>query len=251
MGAQAEAFPRGLVDLFSFTLDNETLLVALPTLAIFRATLLLFFSYHLAKAGLCFVVCWHRMPPIVALLWLDFLMCRHMGGAAGAAYPLGQRYVILATIYMYICSPYVSLSFSFSFPRNAHHHSHHRNQTPCLGYHHTVKFLPLSIPQGTKGDKIWNVMKGDECDTAHETFNMRFDVMFGEDCRDSSGRLHHISRGKFELGCVCLYLAKIDWSDDFPLDLVEIKLQRLITELRYIWCVAGLNCLVISWLIYL
>jgi hypothetical protein len=101
--------------------------------------------------------------------------------------------------------------------------------------------LPPSIPQGTKVDKIWNVMKVNEHDTAHEMFNMRFDAMFGEDCWDSGGCLHHISRGKFGLGCVCSYLAKIDWSDDFPLDLVEIKLQRLLTELRHIWCVAGLN----------
>jgi hypothetical protein len=101
--------------------------------------------------------------------------------------------------------------------------------------------LPLSIPQGTKSNKIWNVMKVEERETAHKTFNMRFDAMFGEDCRDSGGRLHHISRGKFGIACVCSYLAKVDWSDHFPLDLVEIKLQRLITELRYIWCVAGLN----------
>jgi hypothetical protein len=101
--------------------------------------------------------------------------------------------------------------------------------------------LPLSIPQDTKADKIWNMMKVDECDTAHKTFNMRFDTMFGENCQDSGGHLHHISRGKFGLGCVYSYLAKIDWSNDFPLDLVEIKLQCLLTELRHIWCMAGLN----------
>lgn len=99
--------------------------------------------------------------------------------------------------------------------------------------------LPLSIPQGTKGGKIWTVMKVDERDTPHETFNMWFNALFGEDCRDSGGRLHHITRGMFGIGCICSYLAKIDWSDHFPLDLVEIKLQRLITELRHIWCMAG------------
>ncbi|KAI0253025.1 hypothetical protein BJV78DRAFT_1281338 [Lactifluus subvellereus] len=94
--------------------------------------------------------------------------------------------------------------------------------------------LPQSVSQGTKDDKIWNVMKLDDRDTAYETFKMRFDAMFGEDCRDSGGRLQYISRGKYGIGCVCSYLAKIDWSDHFPLDLVEIKLQRLITELRHI-----------------
>lgn len=101
--------------------------------------------------------------------------------------------------------------------------------------------LPPLIPQGTKADKIWNVMKVDKRDMAHEMFNMQFDAMFGEDCRDSDGHLHHISREKFGLGCICSYLAKIDWSDDFPLNLVKIKLQCLLTELKHIWCVAGLN----------
>jgi hypothetical protein len=139
---------------------------------------------------------------------------------------------------MYICSPCVSSLF-ISAPLD---------MPTIAGIKFLVKditmlsnVLPLSIPQGTKADKIWNVMKVEEHDMAHETFNMQFDAMFGEDCRDSGGCLHHISRGKFGIGCVCSYLAKIDWCDHFPLDLVEIKLQRLITELRHIWCVAGLN----------
>ncbi|KAI0262143.1 hypothetical protein BGY98DRAFT_940506 [Russula aff. rugulosa BPL654] len=75
--------------------------------------------------------------------------------------------------------------------------------------------LPPSILQGTKADKIWNVMKVDERDTAHETFNMRFDAMFGEDCRDSGGRLHHISRGKFGLGCSSdIFVLEVEGSED-------------------------------------
>ena len=100
--------------------------------------------------------------------------------------------------------------------------------------------LLQSIPQGTKGDKIWTVMNADQCDTAFETFNACFDALFGEDCRDSGGRLHHISRGKFGIISVCSYLAKTDWNDGFPLDLVEIKLRRLVTELGQIRCVAHL-----------
>ena len=42
--------------------------------------------------------------------------------------------------------------------------------------------LPISVPQGTEGDKIWSVMNRDAGETAHETFNQRFDAMFGEDC---------------------------------------------------------------------
>jgi hypothetical protein len=93
--------------------------------------------------------------------------------------------------------------------------------------------LPQSIPLGTKEDKIWMVMHTEERETAHETFNRRFDAMFGEDCRDIAGRLQHIRKGKLGLGSVCVYLSKIDWADDFPLIIVEIKLQRLIAELQH------------------
>lgn len=101
--------------------------------------------------------------------------------------------------------------------------------------------LPQSIPQGTKADKIWNVMKTDERETVFETFNSRFDAMFGEDCRDSDGHLLHLRRGKLGITSVCSYLGKINWDDGFPLDLVEIKLQRLLMELRKHWCVAHLH----------
>ena len=68
---------------------------------------------------------------------------------------------------------------------------------------------------------------------AHKTFNRCFDAMFGEDCRDTSGRLQYVHKGRLELGRVCSYLSKIDWADNFPLDIVEIKLQRLIRELKH------------------
>jgi hypothetical protein len=92
--------------------------------------------------------------------------------------------------------------------------------------------LPQSIPLGTKEDRIWKVMHTEECETAHKTFNRHFDAMFREDCRDTAGRLQHMRKGKLGLGGVCAYLSKIDW-DDFPLNIVEIKLQRLIAELQH------------------
>jgi hypothetical protein len=91
--------------------------------------------------------------------------------------------------------------------------------------------LPSSVPNGSKEDKIWVVMNSDGGKTQHETFNKRFDAMFGEDCRDSHGRLHHVRRGKLGIGLVCLYLTNLDWTD-IPLDLAEIKLQRLLVELK-------------------
>ena len=98
--------------------------------------------------------------------------------------------------------------------------------------------LPSSVPNGSKEDKIWAVMNLDDSETPHETFNKRFDAMFGEDCRDLHGRLHHVRRGKLGMGLVCAYLTKLDWTD-FPLDLVEIKLQRLLVELQQLQCVSN------------
>ena len=89
-----------------------------------------------------------------------------------------------------------------------------------------------SVPKGSKDDKIWSVMNTDELETPHETFNRRFDAIFAEDCRDSDGRLHYVRRGKLGMGLVVLYLSKINWTTGFPLDIVELKLQRLITELK-------------------
>ena len=99
------------------------------------------------------------------------------------------------------------------------------------------------VPKGSKDDKIWSVMNTDECNTPHETFNQQFDVMFGEDCHDSDGHLCHVHQGKFGMGLIVSYLSKINWSIGFPLDLVHLKLQHLVTELKivqyisyYIFC---------------
>ena len=94
--------------------------------------------------------------------------------------------------------------------------------------------MPPSVQTGTKDDKIYLVMNSAEGEDAFETFNRRFDVMFGEDCRDPAGRLQHIRRGKLGMGVVCSYLSNIDCVKGFPLDLVEIKLQRLMTELDFL-----------------
>ena len=56
--------------------------------------------------------------------------------------------------------------------------------------------------------------------------------MFAEDCCNSVGHLHYVRQGKFGMGLVVSYLLKINWMTGFPLDLVELKLQRLITELK-------------------
>jgi hypothetical protein len=92
--------------------------------------------------------------------------------------------------------------------------------------------LSDSVSKASKTDKIWSVMNLEECEIPHETFNRRFDALFGEDCRDSNGRLHYVRQGKFGMGVIVSYLSKVNWAVGFPLDLVEIKLQRLVTELK-------------------
>lgn len=99
--------------------------------------------------------------------------------------------------------------------------------------------LSSSVPNGSKDDKIWAVINLDDGKTPHETFNKRFDAMFGEDCCDLHGRLHHVHCGRLGIGLVCSYLTKIDWAD-FPLDLAEIKLQRLLVELKQLQCISHL-----------
>ena len=97
--------------------------------------------------------------------------------------------------------------------------------------------LSDAVPKGSKDNKIWSVLNTKEGDIPHETFNHQFDALFGEDCHDSSGRLLHVRQGKLGMGLVISYLSKIDWATGFPLDLVELKLQRLVTELKVLQCI--------------
>ena len=93
--------------------------------------------------------------------------------------------------------------------------------------------LTDSVPKGSKDDKLWLVMNSAEGETPHETFNRRFDAIFVEDCCDSSGHLHHVRQGKLSMGVVVTYLSKLNWAN-FPLDLVDLKLQHLITKLKHL-----------------
>jgi hypothetical protein len=89
-----------------------------------------------------------------------------------------------------------------------------------------------SVQKGSKDDKIYCIMNTEEQHTLHKTFNQWFNALFAEDCHDSNGHLHLVCRGKLGMGLVVLYLSKINWTIGFPLDLVELKLQCLVTELK-------------------
>jgi len=93
--------------------------------------------------------------------------------------------------------------------------------------------LSDAVPEGSKDNKIWSVMNTDECDTPHETFNQRFNALFAEDCRDSDGCLHYVCQKKLGMSLVVPYLLKTNWTG-FLFDLVDLKLRRLLTELKHL-----------------
>ena len=89
-----------------------------------------------------------------------------------------------------------------------------------------TRSLPTSVPLATDEDRIFAVMSSPEGESTWHTFNKRFDALFGEDCRDSTGQLHHIRRGRLGMDKVCDYLGTLDVGS-VPLDLATIKLVRL------------------------
>src|SRR5258708_19279296 len=76
--------------------------------------------------------------------------------------------------------------------------------------------LSDAVPKGSKDDKIWSVLNTKEGDIPHETFNHRFNALFGEHCRDSGGRLLHVRHGKLGRGLVISYLSTIHSTPGFP-----------------------------------
>lgn len=99
------------------------------------------------------------------------------------------------------------------------------------------KSLPASIPEGNKNDKIYNIMSTANGSTLWETFNRRFDVLFGEDCRGPDGRLLHVRRGRLGIQKVSAYLSRVGHEDAMKpfYDIMMIKLERLQQELDVLW----------------
>ncbi|KAJ7658004.1 hypothetical protein B0H17DRAFT_1145720 [Mycena rosella] len=74
------------------------------------------------------------------------------------------------------------------------------------------------------------------------TFNRPFDILFGEDCRGGDGRLKNIRRGALGMTCVVDYLESIHWaSAGLPLDLAQIKLQRVVAELEHLCALSNVK----------
>uniref|UniRef100_A0A8H7XX35 Uncharacterized protein n=1 Tax=Psilocybe cubensis TaxID=181762 RepID=A0A8H7XX35_PSICU len=101
--------------------------------------------------------------------------------------------------------------------------------------------LPDNIPVATRHDKIYTAIPTAPIESQgsaiFETFNRVTDILFKEDadCRDEHGRFHYIRRGKLGMENLCVYIGKINWEvSDIPLDLVGMKLERILDELKYL-----------------
>jgi hypothetical protein len=89
-----------------------------------------------------------------------------------------------------------------------------------------MRSLPTSIPLATDEDRIFAVMNSPKGEYTWHTINKCFDVLFGEDCCDSTGQLHHIHHGHLSMDKVCDYLSTLNVGS-VPLDLATIKLVHL------------------------
>jgi hypothetical protein len=94
--------------------------------------------------------------------------------------------------------------------------------------------LPATVPRATEDDDIYRVFTTIEEETQWETFNRRFDIIFGNHLRNESGDLKNVKRGPFGMGLVSRYLKDFKFAELEPPELAEaalVKLGRLNDEL--------------------
>jgi len=92
--------------------------------------------------------------------------------------------------------------------------------------------LPKSVPVAQKDDDIYRIIRTSNGDDLWQSFNRKFDLLYGEDCRDARGYLQNIRSGKYGMDSVCAYLKGINTKDpQFLAELAVIKLERLRNEL--------------------
>jgi hypothetical protein len=95
--------------------------------------------------------------------------------------------------------------------------------------------LPKTVPIAEKDDKIYHVITNVNEDDPWQSFNRKFDLLFGEDCRDGKGHFQNIRRGRYGMGAVCMYLKGVNTEEPwFLADLAIIKLERICKELEVI-----------------
>ncbi|KAK6966423.1 eukaryotic translation initiation factor 3 [Favolaschia claudopus] len=97
--------------------------------------------------------------------------------------------------------------------------------------------LPDSVKEATPDDndlhRILTEVAGIE-DSPWGSLNRKLDALFGSDKREN-GRLVHIRRGSRGMSFLATYLAAVDWkSPEYPVDLAEIKVQRIVDEMEFL-----------------
>jgi hypothetical protein len=101
-----------------------------------------------------------------------------------------------------------------------------------------VKILPRTVPLGTKRDRIYQVFDNipvpNDVGQHWETFNRRMDNLFGEELRDAAGRLLNVKRGPFGMDMVTKYFDEACQAGNLMWDLVLIKVDRLVVELKFL-----------------
>lgn len=91
------------------------------------------------------------------------------------------------------------------------------------------KLLPASIPIGKKDDKLYSVVSRAKGSVdVWEGLNKCLDAAFGSDCCDAEGRFTEIRRGKYGMTVLVGYLNEIQWKSSIPLDIVAVRLQRVL-----------------------
>jgi hypothetical protein len=97
--------------------------------------------------------------------------------------------------------------------------------------------LPSSVPIAARESDIPRLLAlpGRDGDAA-STFNRHMDLLFGQDLRDAAGRLKYVVAGKYGMGAVVKYLKTVPWAE-LQCSIVRPKLDRIIRELEFLWCV--------------
>ena len=93
--------------------------------------------------------------------------------------------------------------------------------------------LPVSIPEATRDSYVYHVLTNTHGEGHWETFNRRFDLLYGKDCIDAKGQLQNIERGKFGMLAVCKYLDRLELDASwFAADLACIKFERILSAMK-------------------
>lgn len=103
-----------------------------------------------------------------------------------------------------------------------------------------VSELPPHVPLASDSDSIWLTFQrisipkdDDDPEERWRVLNRRMDALFGEDLRNTEGRLPNIMRGPFGLDMVVDYLEEVILLGSLPWEALQPKMGRLLLELKH------------------